>query len=202
QVAVQNSPMGLDVVQPIIYDKYGREEKKYLPYTSSQNDGWYKVEATGDGSYISYLSSDQFQFYQTGGQIAKDTVPYSKSVFEPSPLNRLVEQAAPGESWRSTAAAGDYSSLDRTVKFAYETNAANEVRLWTYTYPTTTYSLGLVNAGTTSAPTYYEPNQLYKTKTKDEQYNEVIEYKDKHDRVVLKRVQAVPGNPTVNDINY
>src|SRR5690606_16899986 len=91
---------------------------------------------------------------------------------------------------------------DRTVKFAYETNGEAEVRLWTYTYPTTSYPLGLVQAGTVSAPVYYEPNQLYKTKTKDEQYNEVIEYKDKHDRVVLKRVQAVPGNPTVNDINY
>src|SRR5690606_26420212 len=69
-------------------------------------------------------------------------------------------------------------------------------------YPTTSYPLGLVQAGTVSAPVYYEPNQLHKTKTKDEQYNEVIEYKDKEGRVVLKRVQAVPGNPTVNDVNY
>src|SRR5690606_4847587 len=178
------------------------EVKKYLPYTSNQNNGWYKVESTGDGSYSSYLSSDQYLFYQTGSTLAQDTVPYARSVFEPSPLNRVLEQAAPGESWRSTEAVGDYSSTDRTVKFAYETNGEAEVRLWTYTYPTTSYPLGLVQAGTVSAPVYYEPNQLHKTKTKDEQYNEVIEYKDKEGRVVLKRVQAVPGNPTVNDVNY
>src|SRR5690606_4828631 len=127
--------------------------------------------------------------------VAVTSHPFGESVFEPSPLNRVLEQAGPGESWRSTEAVGDYSSTDRTVKFAYETNGEAEVRLWTYTYPTTSYPLGLVQAGTVSAPVYYEPNQLHKTKTKDEQYNEVIEYKDKEGRVVLKRVQAVPGNP-------
>src|SRR5690606_40566569 len=68
QVAVQSSPLGWDVVQPILYDEFGREVKKYLPYTSNQNNGWYKVESTGDGSYSSYLSSDQYLFYQTGAR--------------------------------------------------------------------------------------------------------------------------------------
>lgn len=62
--------------------------------------------------------------------------------------------------------------------------------------------MGMVSAGSVAAPTYYAPNQLTKTKTKDEEGNEVIEYTDKQGRVVLKRVQAVAGTPAVTDTNY
>ena len=32
-VKAKASPLGYDIVQPIVYDAYGRENKKYLPYT-------------------------------------------------------------------------------------------------------------------------------------------------------------------------
>ncbi|HEX5171922.1 MAG TPA: DUF6443 domain-containing protein [Cyclobacteriaceae bacterium] len=201
-VGVQNSPGGWDVVQPVIYDEYGREVKKYLPYASNQTNGWYKLNSVGDGTPQNpYASSPQYQFYQQGGALPEDTAPFADTKFEPSPLNRVLKQGSPGAAWQPD---GDnsYTSTDRTIKLAYETNSASEVRMWTYIAPTTTYALGLVNAGTASSPVYYSANQLYKTKTKDEEYNVVIEYKDKLGRLVLKRVQAVAGTPAVNDTNY
>ena len=200
-IGLHSSPSGMDMVGPVIYDKYGRERKKYLPYASNQTNGWYKVSATGTGSYSSYVTSPQYVFYQQGGILAKDTVPYAHTIFEASPLNRSIEQSSPGEAWRVDAT-DSYSSTDRTVKFIYESNnSATEVLRWTYT-PNTTYPLGLVSAGSATTPVYFSANTLHKTKKKDEQYNEVIEYKDKLGRVVLKRVQAVAGTPAVNDTNY
>jgi hypothetical protein len=74
-------------------------------------------------------------------------------------------------------------SNDHVVRFAFESNSNNEVVLWSV-------SNGMLSSGTPGAREYYQPNQLFKTKTKDESQNEVIEYKDKQGRVVLKKVQA------------
>src|SRR4030042_1610736 len=85
QVAWQGSPAMKDIVQPIVYDMFGRDSVKYLPYTGG-NDGSFKDNAV----------SEQNQFYQSLGY----QYPYSKIVFEPSPLNRVLEQGAPGADKR------------------------------------------------------------------------------------------------------
>src|SRR5690606_11948017 len=124
--------------------------------------------------------------------VAKDAYPYTLTVFEHSPLNRVVKQGAPGGTWQPDGNES-YESTDRTVKFAYQVNAvADQVILWTYV-PSTSYPLGLVTSGTGTGPSYYLTGELYKTKSKDEHNNEVVEFKDKEDRIILKRVQA-PGN--------
>lgn len=193
-VQTQGSPDKHDIVLPIVYDAYGREAKKYLPYTEG-NNGWFKTEAL----------TEQAAFYNGGmATIPIDPTPYSETIFEPSPLNRVIKQGAPGEAWQPDTD-HSYTSTDHTVKFAYEFNEANEVLLWSFEYPTEEYTanatnaLGKVNAGTAAAPTYYTPNQLYRNKTKDEQGNQVFEYVDKEGRTVLKRVQAVTGSPSTTD---
>lgn len=204
-VVQQGSPSLLDIVQPMGYDVFGREVKKYLPYTGESN-GWFKpdalrsLNATGT-ERAQYITGKQYAFYQTGGLLPSDLYPHSEIRFEASPANRPVEQGAPGAAWQPDAT-NTYTSTDRTVKFSSEVNAANEVLLWTYTYPTPGIPLGLVEAGTAASAVYYSAGQLTRSRTKDEQRNEVLEYKDKHGRVVLKRVQAVSGTPVINDINY
>src|SRR5207244_82080 len=43
-VSTQGSPTQQDIIKPIIYDGYGREQYKYLPYTGG-SDGRYKPNA-------------------------------------------------------------------------------------------------------------------------------------------------------------
>lgn len=188
-VNVKGSPSKKDIVQPIAYDQYGREAKKYLPYTDG-NDGRFKPDALAAVGSTTYSSGKQYPFYQTGGLLASDQYPYAETRFEASPLNRVIEQGAPGSSWQPDGIDSYTSNTDRTIKYAYQSNTASEVLLWTYTSPDANNMLGKVNAGTAASPVYYAANQLYKTFTKDEQFNEVIEFKDKSGKVILKKVQA------------
>lgn len=177
-VDVGQSPLGHDVVIPIEYDDFGREAKKYLPYARD----------TRSGLYVSGASSEQGSFYSVGGApagVATDADPWALTVFEPSPLNRVLEQGAPGADWQP--------DTDHTVKQSYEFNAANEVRIWTISYPAG-YLFGIVNS-----TAHYAANALLRNRTVDEGGNVVVEYVDKLGRTVLKRVQAIAGAPSLTD---
>jgi RHS repeat-associated protein len=157
-VITQGSPTGLDIVQPVVYDAYGREARKYLPVTTG-TDGRYKEGLIGtNGLYTGAVAN----FYTD--------IPYAQTIFEPSPLNRPVEQGAPGADWQPG---------QHTVKMAYGINSAqDEVRLWRVTNDQPT-STGFFPAG-----------QLYKNTMEDEDGNQAVEFTDKQGQVVLKRVQV------------
>jgi RHS repeat-associated protein len=190
-IGIQASPNKRDMVQPIVYDQFSREAEKYLPYVSQGANGWFKSDPVGKESQ-NYLSSPQSWFYQSSSNVAIDNEPYAKTVFEPSPLNRILKQGLPGLSWQPDSDS-TYASQDHTIKSAFEYSVANEVLLWTYTTPTSALPIGLVEASNGTTPIYNLANQLYKNKTRDEQGNEVIEFVDKQGRTVLKKVQA-PNN--------
>lgn len=186
-VQVQGSPLKNDIVQPIVYDQFGREPVKYLPYVSSESNGWYKPNPIGMVSEnglpgSNYTTSAQYQFYNNTGTdiIATDQKPYAASVIEPSPLNRILKQGAPGETWQPNP---DVNFSDRSIKFKYKANAADEVYLW---------GLNASDLPVIDSTRYYDANQLYKNVTLDEHDNQVIEYKDKQGRVILKKVQVDP----------
>lgn len=179
------SPSGYDMVQVKAYDAFGRETTQYLPYAHTALSGAYRANGL----------TEQLSFYNNSAdKVADDANPYSVTTFEPSPLNRVVKQGAPGAAWQPDGTAA-FTSTDHTVKFAYEFNTTGEVLDWTISYPAAA-PLGLVSSGT------YAANELRKTKTKNEDGNIVIEYKDKFDRVILKRVQAVDNPASINDVNY
>ena len=199
-VQVKGSPNGRDIVQPMAYDQLDREVNKYLPYAVTgfaNSDGGYKTDALTAGTGV-------FNFYNPTGSgtsgnqqsngIVVNPYPYSQTVFEPSPLNRVVEQGAPGTPWQPVA----NSTTGRTVKIAYTTNnttaitdTANTrlVALYTVTIngdQSRTLSRASGTAGN------YTAGQLYVTITKDENWTggragTVEEYKDKEGHVVLKR---------------
>jgi RHS repeat-associated protein len=181
-VSTQGSPNKEDIVQPVAYDVFGREEVKYLPYTASG-------VGNNSGSFKNSALVDQSTFYTNTSQVATDAAPFAKTIFEPSPLNRVLEQGAPGTSWQPDPASTYLSPIatDHAVKFAYELNGANEVMLFDYINPNTTYPMGFIKVGKTG---HYSANQLYKKRTRDEQTNEVIEYADKDGHTILKKVQA------------
>jgi hypothetical protein len=124
-VTTQGSPQGFDIVQPIIYDRFGRDSIQYLPYVSSDQSGLFKSNAI---NLTNYTSSDQYGFYNTGSdKIVDDTKPYQLKLFEASPLNRVLEQGGPGEDWLLYDIG---NPNNKTVKIGYETNIEEEVRLF------------------------------------------------------------------------
>jgi len=167
-VQVQGSPGFKDLVQPVAYDAFGREKFKYQPYAAQ----------TGTtGNYRSGALADQLAFYNSPTIGVKATAyPFAETVFEASPLNRVLQQGAPGESWQISGG--------HTLKTEYGTNLENEVRLW------------IINGASNGASSgVYLPGKLYKTISKDENWKSTDlkagttdEFKDFEGRVVLKRV--------------
>jgi RHS repeat-associated protein len=162
-VSLGSSPLGNDVVLPIEYDNLGRMVKDFLPYTTSSREGIYKADAI----------IAQYDFYQTAPNIAHDPSPYAQKVFEPSPLNRVLEQGAPGAAWQPNGGA--------TVKFAYEINTLFDgIKIWTINLTT----------GLPETPGSYPAGELYKNITTDEANHMVEEFTNKLGQTILKRVQV------------
>lgn len=74
-----------DIITHIEYDNLGRQNKNYLPYALETNGGTYKTDA---------LSATN-AFYNTT-KYENTTNPYSETLFDGTPLNLPIEQAAPG----------------------------------------------------------------------------------------------------------
>ncbi|MBO9675762.1 MAG: RHS repeat-associated core domain-containing protein [Sphingobacteriaceae bacterium] len=167
-VQVQGSPGFKDIVQPVAYDAFGREQFKYQPYAA---------QGGTTGSFRTAALADQLAFYNSPTAGVKATAyPFAETVFEASPLNRVLQQGSPGEAWQINSG--------HTVKSDYGTNAQDEVKLWIVN-----------NAGNGADASVYQPGKLYKTILKDEnwQFNDqkmgtTDEFKDFEGRVVLKRV--------------
>jgi len=167
-VQVQGSPGFKDLVQPVAYDAFGREAKKYQPYAAQ----------TGTtGNYRSGALADQLAFYNNPTAGIKATAyPFAETVFEASPLNRVQQQGAPGESWQISGA--------HTLKTDFGTNVQDEVKLWT-----------INNSDNGASSGVYLPGKLYKTTLRDENWKSTDlkagttdEFKDFEGHVVLKRV--------------
>ncbi|MBQ4819031.1 DUF6443 domain-containing protein [Aquimarina sp. MMG016] len=176
QLIAQSKPK--DIITHYEYDDLGRQAKQYLPYASDQ---------TQNGDIYTNPLAELNAYYIT--KYENTTNPYSESIFEDSPLNRVLEQGAPGTAWK----ANPNSDSDHTIKFDWGANGTNEVVYFKVNFadPNNTEAPSLVKEG------YYEVNQLYVSITKDENWqptdgdnHTTKEYKDKQGRVILKRTYA------------
>lgn len=178
-VVWQGSPQKNDVVQHLAYDAFGREAIRYRPYVSAETNGGYKDGAVSSGG--NYNGSPHYDFYNNANtEVVRDAKPYSKNMFEASPLNRVLQQGASGEAWQP----GTSPETDHSIKKQYAFNKENEVIAFRFDEITEQFSFtenGLIK--------YYDPGQLYANKTFDEHNNETIEFLDKDDKIVLKKVQ-------------
>ena len=191
QKAHGQSNTGKDIVTHIEYDAFGRPVKEYLPYTSSTPSLNFDPGALTE--VTSYYGSPSSSRNGNPNPVEATTNPYSEKQFEASPLNRVLQQAAPGNAWALGGA--------NTIKMDYQANAANEVRLLdattTWDAAQGLYEIALTDRG------FYNPGQLYKAITKDENWisgtdHTTEEFKDKEGRVVLKRTY----NGTAHDTYY
>lgn len=185
-VTTQGSPSGLDVVQPVVYDTYGREVKKYLPFTSGST-GVLQLNSSIINPVGDYIGTAQ-PFYLAGSnnKIADDIRPYSESLFEPSALNRPTKEYGAGADWYITG----------SNKFIEHGYYGNQHGTTTGTEQIISWKLDgselpirdVPSAGIILTGGYYASNQLSVNSTKDENGNETREYTDKDGRVILKKV--------------
>src|SRR4051794_25763249 len=92
------SPNGFDMVSPVVYDPFGREAVKYLPYVSASNNGQFQSDA--------FTQQDNFMkgFYNPTNDANGEKYFYGKTDYEASPLNRPAKTYAPGNNWVGDAA--------------------------------------------------------------------------------------------------
>jgi len=147
---VGQSPTSNDIITINQYDAFGREAKKFIPYTYTTNGGAYRSSAATEQASFANI-------WGAGGY------GYTETRFESSPLNRPLEQAAPGATWRI--------GNGHTSEYLYRNNTtADAVRDFT-------------NGSTFAA------NLLYATQETDE--NETLKwtFTDKLGRVILVKQQ-------------
>ncbi|MBD2768464.1 hypothetical protein IC235_11240 [Hymenobacter sp. BT664] len=181
----QASPQRRDLVQPQAYDALGREPRQYLPYPVDSG------RATAQG-YHEQALDDQAQFYLPGPLgplpatdptrgVARTGVAYAETLFEPSPLNRVLAQAAPGESWQLTSGHAQ-ERLERPNM------AQDSVPRFVPGYGPQDRDPGYQG--------YYAPGELWGVQTTDEQTGPggggyaTIEWKDKQGQTVLRQVEG------------
>ena len=138
-----------------------------MPYVAPATDGAFKTDPF----------NQQQSFLQT--QYPGEQVFYSKTDFEPSPLNRPLKTYAQGNSWAGS---------NRGIEQQYLVNTlANDVKAWNIGSDAANYDNNLpVNATSPISP--YPAGQLYQNKTIDENGNAIIEFKDNEGKVILKKV--------------
>lgn len=170
-VSKGTAPSGKDVVVPVVYDVFGREQYEYLPYIP-QGDN------TNDGKFKTNPFSRQKAFYEDtilNPGAKGESVYYDQTLYEASPLSRVLKSYASGNSW---AAEGG----NKPVEQLYQLNtAADSVRIWDM--PAT----GIIPVS--GSGRIYAAGVLFKNIIKDQRGIRVVEFKDKAGRVVLKKAE-------------
>jgi len=203
-VSPKGSPTYKDVVVQQGYDVFGREDKKYLPYTTAIGVG---------GEYKPYALLAQAVFYNvppsgvvtiSSNTLNHVTPAYSKTKYDASSLNRIIEQGFPGALWQpADSAFGGH----RTIRTYYTTNndssyndlgKTRKVQLYRVGYNANGFPL-LELSGS------YAKDELYIKTIRDESWGAsptgftsrlgtTEEYTDKEGRIVLKRAFNLKGS--------
>ncbi|MGC3946381.1 MAG: DUF6443 domain-containing protein [Chryseolinea sp.] len=152
------SPSGGFLVQPVEYDRFGRTPKTYLPYVAGY---------MADGFYPEYRL-EQAEFYNANEDaIANDANPFAVTVFDDSPLERVIEQGSAGVDYQP--------GTTHTQRFEYTFNDVSD-------------NVRKFNADGSSTG-YWSANNLTKNISTNPDGNQSIIFKDGRGLTVLKRVQ-------------
>jgi RHS repeat-associated protein len=174
-----------DVVSTNVYDEFGREQYKFLPTVANNTGGNASIN---DGAFKLNPFQQQEAFYNSSNTNSpikgqNETFFYSQTNFESSPLNRPTKSFAQGNSWVGTR--GSSTVPERGVAQQYLINTANDnVKIFNIVSTS-----GILPTSTGS----YNAGELFKTVVTDEHGKQVVEFKDKEGKVVLKKVQIAPA---------
>lgn len=179
-----------DMVAPAVYDDYGREQYKYLPFAANNTGG-----NTAISNGLFKLNPFQQDSVFNTASFSDESYFYSKMLFEVSPLSRPLETYAPGNNWVGTASQSSEENR-RGVKAKYWINTTTDsVRIW----KVTDVSAGFGSYTTTAS---YAAGLLVKNVSQDEHNKQVVEFKDKSGKVILKKVQLTAVADTGSGKGY
>ncbi|WP_281989957.1 DUF6443 domain-containing protein [Aquimarina aggregata] len=195
QIGIKASPKAKDIVTHITYDQYGRQAQQYLPFeretsTTTPIGSYATVDVVNDiNAYYQNTYSDDFEGMTKEHQ---NFNAYSESIFEASPLNRVLEQGAPGKDWKADPNSDD----DHTIKLDWDVNQIGEVIRYD-----AVFTENNIEAPTLVENGFYGAGELQITIVKDENWkpddgnnHTTKEYTDKQGKIVLKRTYNVPVN--------
>ena len=161
-ISVKSSPGGKDVVVPLEYDGYGRSVKSYLPIPQ---------QTTENGNIFTNPFSSATAVYGSEKY-------FSESILEKSPLGRPEEKISVGNDW-----------INHSSKLEYDTNSPNDnVRK----FSTTTMWSSDMTISTVKYENNYEPSQLYKLTSIDENNHKNIIFKNSQGQLILSRKVLSP----------
>ena len=158
---------GKDLVAIQEYDNLGRQTSTWLPVAIASNNGAFadltKVKANINAIYPS------------------ETAPFTKPVYDLSPLNRTLAQYGPGADWQNN---------NKAICTGYLTNKAKSGTTWADADSLvcakyiSTDDREIISIYRTDN---YPANEVYVTRTKDENGNTAYEFKNKLGQVILTR---------------
>jgi RHS repeat-associated protein len=167
-VSVKSTPSGKDLVTPVTYDGFGRKVKDILPVPAPTQNSMIHTGIVNESAANTYYGVSNA---------------YSEKELENSPLDRVLQQAAPGEPWKM--------SSGKTQKLGYDANLGNEVKKFmAVTTPSTVNNVSTgVSALSLSSDNsgYYPASTLYKNTVTDEDGNTVTEFTNGQGQTLLVR---------------
>jgi RHS repeat-associated protein len=167
-VSVKSTPSGKDLVTPVTYDGFGRQVKDILPVPAPTQNSMIHTGIVNESAANTYYGVSNA---------------YSEKEMENSPLDRVLQQAAPGDPWKM--------SSGKTQKLSYDANLGNEVKKFrAVTTPSTVNNVSTgVSALSLSSDNsgYYPASTLYKNTVTDEDGNTVTEFKSGQGQTLLVR---------------
>lgn len=177
-IIVEATPGNKDLITPVDYDGYGREIKKFLPYT--------QTGANTNGAYQTNVFTDQANYYNPSVNnpvnVQKDVMPFAQNHLEFSPYSRPVETGAPGQTWQP----GNGKGIKPISGF---NTLTEDVRRFT------------INNSLPVAGAAYTDNELFKVTVYNEHGKQIITYKDREGKLILRKLQ-VSNSPGINHTGW
>ncbi|QRY55965.1 DUF6443 domain-containing protein [Sphingobacterium siyangense] len=167
-IDVKSTPTAKDLVTAVTYDGFGRQTKDILPVPVATQNSAIHTGITNESAANTYYGVSNA---------------FSEKELENSPLDRVLQQAKPGEPWKM--------SSGHTQKFQYEANSGSEVKKFK-TVTSTNNINGISNtvselSVSTDNSGFYPASTLYKNTVVDEDGNPVIRYQNGQGQTVMVR---------------
>tara|TARA_R110002012_G_scaffold97951_5_gene235104 strand:+ start:49956 stop:58724 length:8769 start_codon:yes stop_codon:yes gene_type:complete len=177
-VAKGASPLYNDMITVTAYDSLGRVVREYLPYAE---------QGVTSGGYRMNALAEQYNFYKnptTVGTVT-ETVPFGSIRYDNSPLNEVLEKAAPGRAWYpgGTDAGEDFSLAGRHTQ---QSNLRSNTMLLDDSIKVLSVQ-GVGASAVYRVTGAYTEGALLVSETFDENGTRSVGYKDKLGRNVLSR---------------